>query len=52
MSNRAIGSFFMVVRGGLSKNVDHHGMPTTKNFKKHWLKHPKTVPKKRNLAKL
>ena len=29
-----------------SKNVSHHGWPTTKNLKrKHWLKHPKAVPK-------
>ena len=23
---------------GLSKNVDHHGWPTTKDKKKHWLR--------------
>ena len=31
--------------GDLSKNVGHHGWPTTKNKKKHWLKRPKAVPK-------
>ena len=29
---------------GMSKNVDRHGWPTTKNLKKYWLKHPKAVP--------
>ena len=30
----------------MSKNVGHHGWPTTKNKKKkHWLKRPKAVPK-------
>ena len=29
-----------------SKNVNLHGWPTTKNQKKHWLKHPEAVPKK------
>ena len=33
----------------MSKNVSHHGWPMTKNFKKHWLKRPKAVPKIRNL---
>ena len=35
--------------GRLSKNVGHHDWATTKNKKKHWLKLPKAVPKKRNL---
>ena len=30
-------------RGWLSKDVSHHGWPTTK--KKHWLKRPKAVAK-------
>ena len=34
--------------GRLSKNVGHHGWWTTK-IKKHWLKRPRGVPKKRNL---
>ena len=29
-----------------SKNVGHHGWPTTKNKKKHWLKPPRAVPQK------
>ena len=33
---------------GLIKNVGQHGWATTKN-KKHWLKRPKAVSKKRNL---
>ena len=39
-------SFFM--GGELSKNVNYNGWPTAKNLKLHWLKSPKTVPKKRN----
>ena len=30
--------------GRLRKNVSHHGWPTRKNKKKHWLKRPKAVP--------
>ena len=43
---------FHVAGGGLSKNVDNRGCPTTKNYKKNnkkkknWLKSPKDVPKK------
>ena len=40
--NRAIGSFFME-GGGLSYNVDHHGCPVTKTFKKCWLKCPNII---------
>ena len=40
---RTVVSFFMVVR--LSKNVGYHGWPTTVNWRLHWLKCPKTVPK-------
>ena len=32
---RAVGSFFMVGRGGLGKNSGHYGWPTTKNEKKY-----------------
>ena len=35
---------------GLSKNIGHQGWPTAKIKKNtHWLKHPKAVPRKRNL---
>ena len=36
--------FFYGVEGGLSKNVGHHGRPTTK-IKKNWLIRPKEVLK-------
>ena len=43
---RAVGSFVMVGGWGLSKNVGQQ----QKFLKLHWLKRPKTVPKKpRNL---
>ena len=50
---RTVGSFFMVVCRGLIKKVDHHGWPTTKNWKnKHWLKRRKTVPKNETRTKI
>ena len=33
----------------VSKIVSHHGWPTAKIKKKHWIKRPKAVPKIRNL---
>ena len=47
---RAIGSFFMVGGGELSKNVSHHGSRTTKNKKNNRLKHLKAVPQKTKLG--
>ena len=35
--------------GGVSTNDGHHDWPMTKKLKLHWLKRPKTVPKKQNL---
>ena len=48
-----VGNFVMVGLGGgggLSKNVAHHGSPTTKNRKKIQAKHLKAVPEKAKLG--
>ena len=46
---RVVGNFFMVVGGGGGSGEAEWS--TMKNKKKHWLKRPRAVSKKRNLNK-